>query len=61
VGNLSWALHEMADSTRRRLGYRVQAIAQFLFPPIVICMGLIVMFIVVALFLPLIALIQRLA
>ncbi len=57
VGNLPWALHEMADSTRRRLVYRVQAIAQFLFPPIVICMGMIVMFIVVALFLPLIALI----
>ncbi len=61
VGNLPWALHEMADSVRRRLAYRVQAIAQFLFPPIVICMGMIVMFIVVALFLPLIALIQRMA
>jgi type II secretory pathway component PulF len=61
VGNLPWALHEMADSARRRLAYRVQAIVQFLFPPIVICMGMIVMFIVVALFLPLIALIQKLA
>jgi type II secretory pathway component PulF len=61
VGNLPWALTEMADSVRRRLGYRVQAIAQLLFPPIVILMGLGVLFIVVALFMPLIALIERLA
>jgi hypothetical protein len=32
-----------------------------LFPPIVILMGLVVLFIVVALFIPLIALIQKLA
>ncbi len=61
VGNLPWALHEMADSVRRRLAYRVQAIAQFLLPAMVICLGLIVMFIVVAMFLPLVALIQRMA
>ncbi len=61
VGNLPWAMHEMAASSRRRLAYRVQAIAQFLFPPIVILMGLMVMFVVVALFIPLIALIQKLA
>lgn len=61
VGNLPWALTEMADSVRRRLSYRVQAAAQMLFPPVVVLMGLVVMFIVVALFLPLVALIQRLA
>ena len=61
VGNLSWALTEMADGGRRRLAYRVQAMAQLLFPPIVIAMGLAVMFIVVALFMPLIALISELA
>ncbi len=61
VGNLPWALTEMADSARRRLAYRVQAATQMLFPPIVILMGLVVMFIVVALFLPLVALIQKLA
>jgi type II secretory pathway component PulF len=60
VGNLPWALHEMADSVRRRLAYRMQAMAQLLFPPVVILMGLVVMFIVVALFLPLISLIQHL-
>ena len=61
VGNLSWALAEMADSVRRRFAYRVQAVAQMLFPPIVILMGLVVLFIVVALFLPLVALISGLA
>jgi general secretion pathway protein F len=61
VGNLPWALKEMADSLRRRLAYRVQAAAQMLFPPIVILMGLAVLFIVAALFAPLISLICRLA
>jgi type II secretory pathway component PulF len=61
VGNLAWALHEMAESARRRLAYRLQAIIQITFPLVVVFLGLMVMFIVVALFLPLIALIQHLA
>ena len=61
VGNLPWALTEMANSVRRRLAYRVQAAVQMLFPPVVILMGLVVLFIVVALFLPLVSLIQKLA
>jgi type II secretory pathway component PulF len=60
AGNLPWAMQEMAESGRRRFAYRLQAIVQAAFPPIVICFGLIVMFIVVALFLPLVVLIQRL-
>jgi type II secretory pathway component PulF len=60
VGNLPWALTEMADSVRRRLVYRVQAVTQFLFPPIVILMGLVVMYTIVALFLPLVTLIEKL-
>jgi len=54
-------LQEMADSNRRRLAYRIQAAVQVLVPPVVVAFGLVVMFIVVALFLPLIALIQKLA
>ena len=61
VGNLAWALHEMADSGRRRLVYRVQAIIQTTFPLVVVFLGLTVMFIMVALFLPLVSLIQRMA
>ena len=60
VGNLPWAMQEMAQSGRRRFAYRLQAIAQAAFPPVVIIFGLMVMFIVVALFLPLVALIQKL-
>jgi type II secretory pathway component PulF len=60
VGNLPWAMQEMAQSGRRRFAYRLQAIAQAAFPPVVIVFGLMVMFIVVALFLPLVALIQKL-
>ena len=61
VGNLSWAMREMADSNRRRFTYRAHALVQVLFPPIVLAYGLAVMFIVVALFLPLIQLIRSLA
>ena len=61
MGNLPWAMREMADSNRRRFAYRLQAMVQTLFPPAMILLGLIVMFIVVALFLPLVALIRALA
>ena len=50
----------MADSNRRRLAYHSQALVQLLFPPAVLALGLIVMFVVVGMFLPLIALINRL-
>ena len=53
-------MQEMAESGRRRFAYRLQAIAQAAFPPVVILFGLMVMFIVVALFMPLVALIQKL-
>jgi type II secretory pathway component PulF len=61
VGNLPWALREMADSNRRRFLYRAQALVQMIFPLVVIFFGLIVMFVVVAMFLPLITLIWSLA
>jgi type II secretory pathway component PulF len=61
VGNLPWAMQEMADSNRRRYIYRLQAIVQAAFPPMVIVCGLIVMFIAVAVFWPLVTLIQVLA
>ncbi len=60
VGNLPWALAEMAESNRRRLVYRLQALVGVLFPPIILLFGATVMFIVVALFLPLISLVLNL-
>ena len=61
VGNLPWAMQEMADSARRRFFYKLQAIVQAVFPAVLICFGVAVMFIVVSLFLPLVELIKRMA
>jgi general secretion pathway protein F len=60
VGNLGWALGELADSSRRRLTYRLHALVQVLFPIAIGAAGLTVMFFVVSLFEPLVALIQNL-
>jgi protein transport protein HofC len=61
AGNLSWALRELADSNRRRLTNRLNVLVQTMFPPVVLCFGAMVMFIVVALFMPLIALIRSMS
>jgi len=60
AGNLPWALHEMADSCRRRLALLLQGWVQVAFPPVVLALGMFAVFVVVALFIPLIVLIQRL-
>jgi protein transport protein HofC len=60
VGNLPWALKEMADSNRRRQAYRAQLWIQFLFPLAVLSLGLLVGVVVIAFFVPLISLIQSL-
>ena len=59
VGNISWALHEMAAGTRRRLVYRIYAWFQVLFPLVIFAYGAVVAVIVVALFMPLVVLIQK--
>jgi type II secretory pathway component PulF len=60
VGNLDWALEEMAASALRRQAHRVQAVLQVLFPAALLAVGLFVFLFVCGLFLPLIALIQGL-
>jgi len=60
VGNLPWAMREMADSNRRRLAYRMYALVQLLFPPVVLSFALVELFFVVALFWPIITLIESL-
>ena len=60
VGNLPWAMREMADSNRRRFAYRLDALMQVLFPPLVVALGMLVAFFVISLFMPLISLIQKL-
>jgi type II secretory pathway component PulF len=61
AGNLSWALDEMADSTLRRFMLRLRAVLGFVFPLVIILFGLTVGFIVISLFMPLIAMIQGLS
>ena len=61
VGNLPWAMREMAQSGERRLSYRLQAWVQVVFPLIVFCIGMFVFFIVTGFFMPLVKLISELS
>jgi len=59
VGNLPWAMKEMADSGRRRVAYRLHALVQLLFPAVILGMAVFVMFYMVAMFMPLVSLITK--
>ena len=61
VGNLAWALHELAESAERRLATRIQAAVQTLFPLLVVFLGAMVFVLGVAYFSPLVVLISKLA
>jgi type II secretory pathway component PulF len=60
VGNLAWALEEMAESALRRMAYRMRILLNVAFPAILVVFGLIVAFHVVGLFAPLVKLIEGL-
>ena len=61
AGNLAWALREMAESNERRLIYRLNALIQVGSVFMIVALGGLVLFLCVALFLPLAALIEALA
>jgi type II secretory pathway component PulF len=61
VGNLPWAMTEMADSNRRRLAYRLNLLLQTVFPLIIILYGIVTMIFVTAFFMVLPAMIEKLA
>jgi type II secretory pathway component PulF len=61
VGNLDWALEEMAASSLRRQAYRLQIALQLLFPAALLALAACVFLFVCGLFLPLVVLIQALA
>ena len=61
VGNLEWALREMAESSDRRLGYRLKFWLQMLFPLLILGLGAVVFLFAVAYFSPLVRLIEALA
>jgi protein transport protein HofC len=60
VGNLAWALKELADTAERRLATRCQLAIQTLFPLVVVLLGLVVFVMTLAYFLPLSQLIRGL-
>ncbi|MEX0820421.1 MAG: type II secretion system F family protein [Pirellulaceae bacterium] len=60
-GNLEWALEEMADSSLRRLAYRLRLGVNVLFPVVLCIFGMFIGFVVLSLFMPLVSLIQGLA
>lgn len=60
VGNLAWAIREMADGNRRRLVYRLQILGQILFPLAILVLGTMVAVFVISCFFPLVTLIQSL-
>jgi type II secretory pathway component PulF len=61
VGNLAWALAELALTAERRLTTRMQLVTQTLFPLVVVILGMVVFVMAIAYFLPLVTLIQSLA
>ncbi len=61
VGNLAWALSELADTIERRLATRAHAIVQTLFPLAVAALGALVFTLAVAYFMPLVQLITELS
>jgi general secretion pathway protein F len=61
VGNLPWALEEMADSALRRQLYRLQVAMQLLYPLLILLVGSLIGYFVIGLFLPLLSLIQGLS
>jgi type IV pilus assembly protein PilC len=61
VGNLDWALTELADSVIRRTAQRVQAVLSFVFPACLVMFGVCVFFVAVGVLTPLFSLIGMLA
>ena len=61
VGNLAWALEEMADSVLRRFSLMFRSLLNLCMPIAVLGVGMIVCFVVVGIFLPLVSMIQGLS
>jgi general secretion pathway protein F len=59
LGNVTWALREIADQTERRLAARLEAWSRILFVIVILLCGLIVAYIVTMFFLPLVTLILK--
>ena len=58
VGNMEWALDEMASSSTRRLVYRARMLLNVAFPLVLLLFGGVVAFFVIGFFIPLVRLIE---
>lgn len=58
VGNLPWALREIANGIERRMQLRMQAVVQFLTPLLVVALGVAVAWVVVTFLYPMVQFIQ---
>jgi protein transport protein HofC len=61
VGNLAWALRELAETIERRQAIRLRAAVQTIFPLLVIMMGVLIGFLALAYFAPLVKVIWELS
>ncbi|HEV3021833.1 MAG TPA: type II secretion system F family protein [Pirellulales bacterium] len=61
LGNVPWAMREIAAGTERKIAYRLMACLQVAFPALVLVFGGVVLVIVVGLFWPLVVLIESLS
>jgi type II secretory pathway component PulF len=61
VGNLGWALSELAESAERKLALRFQVVIQSLFPLVVILLGFVVFMTALGYFSPLVKIISELS
>jgi type II secretory pathway component PulF len=61
VGNLGWALDELAESSERKLAIKFQIVIQTLFPLVVILLGLVVFVTALGYFTPLVKIIAELS
>ena len=61
VGNLPWAMNAIADGIERRWYYRFQAMMEIFGPMVIVLMGMIVGFIALGMFMPLVKLLNDLS
>jgi type II secretory pathway component PulF len=61
VGNLGWALEEMADGAQRRLILRLRSWLAVIFPVVILSFGAFVLLVAVGLFAPLALLVEKMA
>jgi len=61
AGNLAWALRLLADRVEKRIEYRIRALLEFVRPILLLCLGAVIGFVVIAMFMPLLKLLNDLS